>query len=152
MTCRRARRHAGGDGEAISCSPFSGNSGMLLVRAKHDRKLGKDLPKLFDKVRAELVRQRLEIHRSSARNSARGQKAKDGREARDARVALRWCMVDLPAPARKTKPVALVHVKEEEDPGGEARFLLTTLPVASCKEALQVLEWYRLRWCAGTRF
>ena len=33
----------------------------LLVRAKHDRKLGKDLPKLFDKVRAEPVRQRLEI-------------------------------------------------------------------------------------------
>ena len=131
---------------------------MLLVRAKHDRKLGKDLPKLFDKVRAEPVRQRLEIHieRSSARNSARGQKAKDGREARDARVALRWCMVDLPAPARKTKPVrlALVHVKEEEDLGGEALewFLLTTLPVASCKEALQVLEWYRLRWRAGTRF
>ena len=130
----------------------------LLVRAKHDRKLGKDLPKLFDKVRAEPVRQRLEIHieRSSARNSARGQKAKDGREARDARVALRWCMVDLPAPARKTKPVrlTLVHVKEEEDPGGEALewFLLTTLPVTSCKEALQVLEWYRLRWRAGTRF
>ena len=152
LTCRRARRHAGGDGKAISCSPFSANSGMLLVRAKHDRKLGKDLPKLFDKVRAEPVRQRLEIHieRSSARNSARGQKAKDGREARDARVALRWCMVDLPAPARKTEPVrlTLVHVKEEEDPGGEALewFLLTTLPVTSCKEALQVLEWYRLRW------
>ena len=61
LTCRRARRHAGGDGKAISCSPFSANSGMLLVRAKHDRKLGKDLPKLFDKVRAEPVRQRLEI-------------------------------------------------------------------------------------------
>ena len=61
LTCRRTRRHAGGDGKAISCSPFSANSGMLLVRAKHDRKLGKDLPKLFDKVRAEPVRQRLEI-------------------------------------------------------------------------------------------
>ena len=60
--------------------------------------------------------------------------------------------MNLPSPARKTKPAALVHVKEEEDPGGEARFLLTTLPVTSCKEALQVPEWYRLRWRAGARF
>ena len=132
----------------------------LLVRAKHDRKLGDESPKLFDKVREEPVRQRLEIHveRSSARNSARGQKAKGGREARDAQVALRWCAVDLPAPTRKEEPVqlALVHVSEEEEPadGSEALewFLLTTLPVASCEEALQVLEWYRLRWRTGTRF
>ena len=127
----------------------------LLVRAKHDRKLGDESPRLFDKVRGEPVRQRLEIHveRPSVRNGARGQKAKGKREARDARVALRWCAVDLPPPTGKGKPVALVHVSEEEEPadGGEARFLLTTLPVASCKEALQVLEWYRLRWRAGTR-
>ena len=89
----------------------------LLVRATRDRKPGEEPSELFGKVRGEPVRQRLEIpvERSSDRN-ARGQ------EARDAWVASRWCAVDLPLSARQEKPVALVHVGEEEKlgDGGEA--------------------------------
>ena len=87
----------------------------LLVRATRDRKPCEE--PLFGNVRGEPVRQRLEIpvERSSDRN-ARGQ------EARDARVASRWCAVNLPLSARQEKPVALVHVGEEEKlgAGGEA--------------------------------
>ena len=52
----------------------------LLVRAKHNRSLGKDVPKLFASVRAVAAQARLEIHvgRLSARRGSRGQK---GREA-----------------------------------------------------------------------
>ena len=109
------------DRERTSCSPLSINSGTLLVRAKHGRKLGKELPKPFDKVCAEPMRQRLKIRveQSSACNSARTQKAKDGREACDERVTLRWCAVDLPTLARKAEPVALVHVRKEEEPAAK---------------------------------
>ncbi len=53
------------------------------------------------KVRRELVWQRLEVERSSVRNGARD------RKARDARVALRWCTVDLPVQVRKEEPASL---------------------------------------------
>ena len=45
----------------------------LLVRAKHNRSLGKDLPKLFDAVQAKPVQAHLEMHvaRSSARRGTR---------------------------------------------------------------------------------
>ena len=105
------------DRERTSCSPLSINSGTLLVRAKHGRKLGKELPKPFDKVRAEPMRQRLKIR--VEQSSARTQKAKDGREACDARVTLRWRAVDLPTLARKAEPVALVHVRKEEEPAAK---------------------------------
>ena len=58
----------------------------LLVRAQHDRVLGKGVPKLFEAVRQGAAQGRLEIHvaRQSARRSSRGQ---PGRPAREERVA-----------------------------------------------------------------
>ena len=94
----------------------------LLVRAKHNRSLGKDVPKLFAGVRAEA-----------------------------AQVELRWRAVALPDPdkAAAAARLNLVHVREETQPEGAERlewFLLTTLAVQSRQDAEQVLDWYRLRW------
>ena len=69
----------------------------LLVRAKHNRSLGKDVPKLFEGVRAEAAQARLEIHvgRLSARRASRGQKGREARAERVAQVELRWQAVEL---------------------------------------------------------
>ena len=125
----------------------------LLVRAKHNRSLGKDVPKLFAGVRAEAAQARLEIHvgRLSARRASRGQKGREARAERVAQVELRWRAVALPDPdkAAAAARLNLVHVREETQPEGAERlewFLLTTLAVQSRQDAEQVLNWYRLRW------
>ncbi len=129
----------------------------LLVRAKHNRSLGKGVPKLFDAVRAAPAQARRTIHvlRSSARRGTRRQAASELREARQAEVALRWRRVRLPAPGkgaglgREPVELSLVHVWEESAPAGAEPlewFLLTSLEASSERQAERVLEWYRLRW------
>ena len=56
----------------------------LIVRARHDRVLGAQGARLFDRIRQAPVQARVEIEvmRSSARRSARGQREKALREAR----------------------------------------------------------------------
>ena len=128
-----------------------------LEQAKHNRSLGKDLPKLFDAVQAKPVQAHLEMHvaRSSARRGTRRQKARAGRKAREAKLALRWCAVQLPVPSKSScqgpgpLQLSLVHVCEESAPDNLEPlewFLLTSLPVTSRQQALKILEWYRLRW------
>ena len=129
----------------------------LLVRAQHNRRLGRELPKLFERVRAAPAQGRMEIEvgRRSARRATRQQKASQKREARLARVGLRWRTVELALPRNsdftQEAPVRLnlVHVREENAPEGVRPlewFLLTSVGVRSSREAKQVLEWYRLRW------
>ncbi len=125
----------------------------LRVRAKHNRSLGKDVPKLFAGVRAEAAQARLELHvaRLSARRASRGQTGREARAERVAQVELRWRAVALPDPdkAAAAARLNLVHVREETQPEGAERlewFLLTTLAVQSRQDAEQVLDWYRLRW------
>ncbi len=125
----------------------------LLVRAKHNRSQGRDVPKLFDGVRAAPAQARMEIHvaRLSARRASRKQTAREAREARVAPVELRWKEVVLGDPdgGGKALGLRLVHVREETEPEGAERlewFLLTTLAVDSRQDAERVLEWYRLRW------
>ena len=129
----------------------------LLVRAKHNRSLGKDLPKLFDAVQAKPVQAHLEMHvvRRSARRGTRQQKARAGHKAREAKLALRWCAVQLPVPSKSScqgpgpLQLSLVHVCEESVPDNLEPlewFLLTSLPVTSGQQALKILAWYRLRW------
>ena len=125
----------------------------LLVRAKHNRSLGADGPKLFDWVRAEPAQGRLQLHvaRLSARRASRGQKGSAAREEREAQVELRWREVELADPDRQEAALKLrlVHVREQTQPEGAERlewFLLTTLAVQTQQEAERVLEWYKLRW------
>ena len=131
----------------------------ILVRAKSDRALGPNMPKLFGSLRSAPVRAHMEIHvaHASKRNSARGQAAGAKREARVAEVALRWESFELAPPAKTSefngaKPVRLsaVHALEETDPSdGSPKLewiLLTSLDVNSRRDALRMLDWYRLRW------
>ena len=125
----------------------------LLVRAKHNRVLGADQPKLFEQIREQAAQGSVEIQvqRSSARRGTGRQKAKPLREARTARAELRWREVELAAPVRSEGPLRLqlVHVWERSAGAGVEPlewFLLTSLPVGSQAQAEQVLQWYRLRW------
>ena len=129
----------------------------LLVRAKHNRSLGRKRPKLFDVVQAQPVLKRLDIRvaRSSARRGTRRQKDHGKRDAREAVVNLRWGAVEPPPPEasgfRSEVPIRLnlVHIHEPEPPDGDKpleRFQLTSLPVASDRDARRILKWYRLRW------
>ena len=131
----------------------------ILARAKSDRALGPNMPKLFGSLRSAPVRAHMEIHvvHASKRNSARGQTAMAKREARVAEVALRWVSFELAPPAKISefngaKPVRLsaVHALEETDPSdGSPKLewiLLTSLDVNSRRDVLRMLDWHRLRW------
>ena len=74
----------------------------LLVRARHDRSLGKDTPKLFDTAMPACGHLEVALPRSSARRAARGQKASAKPGARVANTVLRWRTVDLPTPGEVT--------------------------------------------------
>ncbi len=135
-----------------------GDGPDLLVRAQHNRGLGRGAGKLFQMLRDSPERARIDIpvERLSARNSARGQSASPGRAGRVASAALRWMEVDLPVPEKRrgefgTRPcrMQVVHAFEDCPPEGTSPLewtLLTTLPVATTAQAQEVLRWYRLRW------
>ena len=81
--------------------------------------------------------------------------SRDRFEAREAKLALRWCAVQLPVPSKSSckgpgpLQISLVHVCEESTPDNLEPlewFLLTSLPVTSRQQALKILAWYRLRW------
>ncbi len=128
----------------------------LLVRAKVNRSLAPDQAKLFDQLAAEppAGRMTVRLDRQSARNSARTQKAKPERAAREAEAALRFRRFDIPPPKggdSREAPVSLtaVSVCEEQPPEGcepLRQTLLTSLPVTTPAEAERVVEQYALRW------
>ena len=120
----------------------------LLVRAQHNRRLGDHLPKLFDRMRAAPAQVGVEL--SLDRVSARGN-ARRGREARIARLAVKWQQVEVPSPRSNEPAVTLwaVHAIENQPPKAATPvewLLLTSLPVTDRQQALQVLEWYRWHW------
>ncbi len=126
----------------------------LLVRAKHDRRLGEG-QHLFEAIRLSPVRARLQIHvpRQSARRKKGDRKATDRRPGREAEVNLHYQSIELSPPKhlREKGPVRLwvVHVREEQPPEGVKPlewFLLTTQEVATVEAAQECLRWYALRW------
>lgn len=126
----------------------------LLVRAKHDRRLGDD-QKFFEVVRQGPVLGELKIPvpRQSARPKKSKQKASEGREERLADVVLRYQPIKFHPPKHmpEKEPITLwvVHVREEavpEDAKPLEWFLLTTGEITTVEEAQEVLRWYALRW------
>ena len=141
----------------LFAQPEVGREVELLVRARHNRNLGKGELKLFDKLRASPPQAQLKLHvqRQSARRSSRSQKARAAQSERRTKAELRWCEVKLPAPTKsefrgcKPRRMQAVHVKETNAPEGVKPLewlLLTTLPVNSREQAEQVVQRYRLRW------
>ena len=126
----------------------------LLVRAKHDRRLGEGR-NLFETIRQspERARLKIQIPRHSARRKKGDRKATDRMPQREADVGLHYQSIDLRPPdyMRKKDPVRLwvVHVREEQPPEGIKPLewlLLTTQEVATTEDAKACLGWYALRW------
>lgn len=126
----------------------------LLVRAKHNRRVGGDL-KFFDLLRERPAQERLQIPvpRQSARPKKSKQKAREQRPQRVAEVALHYQQVEFrPTSHVKDQPpftLWAVHVREEAPPEGCKPlewFLLTTREIATSEDAQECLRWYAMRW------
>ena len=125
----------------------------VLVRAKHDRSMGKKQDSLFKAMRkgkyAEIVA--LSVSRVSRREKS-GRVTHKGRKARNARMELRFRRVMLPATGGSREdpvPVWAIHMREIAPPEGAKRiewYLLTTVEITTATEAMQIVEYYTLRW------
>jgi Transposase DDE domain len=117
----------------------------LLIRASQDRRLAHG-GKLFDAAAAVA-----ELGRTTIRLPAA-----PGRKARDARLALKACPVEIARPRRRDArglpasiTLMLVEAREIDPPQGvePAHWrLLTTHPIESFADAAQAVAFYRTRW------
>ena len=125
----------------------------LLVRARHDRALGKG--KLFATMGGGssdgLID--IEIEGQVARPKSSRKQTRPARQKRLAGCELRFRRVTLPATdaVPGAEPVAVhgVHVRETAPPEGEDPvqwFLLTTLKVTTAQEAADIVGYYLQRW------
>ncbi len=127
----------------------------LLVRARHDRALGKGGPKLFAAMSGGTPDGIIdvEIEGLTARPKSSRKKARPARRKRLAACELRFRRVTLPATAAVpgAEPISLygVHIKEIAPPDDEDPvqwFLLTTVEVGSKDEAAEIVGFYLQRW------
>jgi hypothetical protein len=117
---------------------------QFLVRASRGRSFTQDGIAVFAEVAAWPVQARYALQL----------KRRPDRPAREAQVELRFGPVTLKAPprapmARATLTVQVVEVIEPDPPDGEEAvhwLLLTSLPVTTLEQALQMVEWYTYRW------
>ena len=127
----------------------------LLVRAKHDRTLGKRQPTLFATMSGGAPDGRIdvEIEGLVARPKSSRKKARPARSKRLASCELRFRRVTLP-PTQTVKmiepvTVSAVHIKETDPPEDEDPvqwFLLTTVRVKTAREAADIVGYYLQRW------
>ena len=125
----------------------------VLVRAKHDRRLGQGLPKLFDALRNAPADGHVEIDiaRVSERPKASRKPARPARSARVARAEVHYRELALPPTIEGLAPVTLwaVHVRETVAPEGEKPvewFLLTSVRINTLDAALETVGYYLRRW------
>ena len=97
----------------------------------------------------------ISVPRQREKKGKPSQPGRIGLPARKAKVQLRWAKVTISAPAspstRRMQPVELwALLLTETDPPEGAKplrwVLLTTVPIASRKQALRCLRWYTRRW------
>ena len=140
-----------GDSESdvfdVFAAPRSGRL-ELVVRAAQNRRVRSELgPKLLEAVEAAAVAGTLTVQ---VRRSEK-------RKARQANLEVRHCQVELMPPSnhlhRKTLipvPVSVVRVRELDTvPSGEEPIewvLITTVPVASLADAIEIVKAYAQRW------
>ena len=117
-----------------------GQPAGLLLRAKHDRRL-EDGERMWNTVWNTPVLGTSEFLMS----------ARPGRSARLVRQSIRAATIVLPETDKREKAITInvVIAHEDNPPEGEEPVswtLLTTLPVATATDALQVVELYLCRW------
>ncbi len=125
----------------------------LLVRAKHDRVLGKARPKLFETLGGGAANGciAVEIAGLTARPKSSRKTARPMRRKRLAQCELRFRRVVLPAtiPGGEAVTVSGVHIIETDPPEDEAPVqwhLLTTRDVGTAAEAAEIVGCYLQRW------
>lgn len=116
----------------------------VLVRASHNRSLKDDDPHhLWEKLETQPIIDYYEVELSKTKK----------RQARKAKLAVRFCLVQLRSPARlgtdKQLPVYAVYADEVDCPEGEepvSWMLLTSEEVTTIEQAKTILRWYSYRW------
>jgi hypothetical protein len=115
----------------------------LLIRAKHDRALKDQAQRLFAAVDSEPAAGYLQVQLPR----------QHARKARKAKLTIRFATLWLAAPQGKSKlpavEVQVVHAVEDKPPRGVEPidwWLVSTLPVASLEQAVEVVQWYGQRW------
>lgn len=115
----------------------------VLVRAAHNRSLDSDSERLWSKLEGQPIslEQEIELPQTSQRS------------ARKAKLAVRFCPINLRTPYRfdnrDSLPVYAVFATEVDCPEGETPIewmLLTTEVVADIGTASMILRWYSYRW------
>jgi len=134
-----------------------GPKAELLVRARYDRCLEGSDRKLFEELAAAPLAKTISITVPRQRER-RGKPSAPGRpalQARNAKVQVRFQAVTLSAPqkshTRQKQPIKLwaVYLVEKQPPQGATAvhwLLLTSIPIASLKQALRCVRWYCRRW------
>ncbi len=125
----------------------------VLVRAKHDRRLGTGVEKLFATLRNAPADGHVEIDiaRVSERPKSSRKPARPARSARVVRAEVHYRELTLPPTIEGLEPVTLwvVHVRETVPPEGEKPvewFLLTSVRVECLDAALEAVGHYLRRW------
>ena len=115
----------------------------VVVRATHNRSLENDPHRLWEKLAAQPIRGYHEVELSETKK----------RQARTAKLAVRYCPVQLRSPARLGNASQLhvyaVYVDEVDCPEGEdpvSWMLLTSERVDSLEMAKTIVRWYSYRW------
>ncbi len=115
----------------------------VVVRAAHNRTLDSDSERLWSKLEGQPISFDMEIQLPQTSK----------RSARSARLAVRFCPVNLRTPYRFDNRDSLlvyaVYAKEVDCPEGETPvewMLLTTEVIADIQMASTILRWYSYRW------
>lgn len=119
------------------------NTLFVLVRAAHDRSLDQDSERLWQKLESQPIRfeQDIDLPQTATR------------QARIAKLAVRFCPVQLRTPYRfdnrdslKVYAVYAAQIDWAEDEIPLDWMLLTTEAVADIQMAATILRWYSYRW------
>ncbi len=115
----------------------------LLVRAQHDRGVAHEEKRLWKALHSQPESAKIAVEIPGG----------NGRKPRTAILSIRFCPVTVKAPLLKKEqaPVSLwaVEALEENAPSGVSALcwkLLTTVAVATAKDAIERVQWYKQRW------
>lgn len=167
QACEAARRHpqtqvicvSDSEGDIYECFAEAAGSQKAdwIVRACQDRCLADpEGKKVYSAVAETKVIERFTVQVSAHEaKSGDGRRRRKARAAREAEVTLRTRRVTLKAPWRPKQEklshvnVTAVLVREENPPEGEEPIewlLLTSLPIDTVEQVLQIVEYYASRW------
>ena len=135
--------------DVLHAATTEGQKSRILIRAKNDRAVKDDedhVGHLWDILREKPIVETLVVTQSRQRDQ----------KGREATVSVRFSEISISAPRRRPKsagrnPISAfaVFVHEDNPPKGVdpiSWMLLTTVPVRTVDDALQIVSWYACRW------